>query len=151
MPGEDTPTPKPVGEALKETQSGKLPIGTVQDILERAPSDVVEEVLEIPEWGCSVKVRSFTAGQSARIKQIGFTPQADGRTTVNWAAMEQTQFQEGVIEPKFSERDVKILHTKSGRGFQRVIDWLDEHSKMDKEELKKVSDEFPGQNESETV
>ena len=148
MPGEDQPS---VGEALKATQAGKLPIGTVKDILDRAPTDLVEEVIEIPEWGCSVRVKSFTAAQSARIKNLGFVPQADGRTVINWAKMEQVQFQEGVIEPKFSEKEVKVLHTKSGRGFQRVIDWLDEKSKMNKEEMKKVSDEFPGSDESEEV
>lgn len=145
------PNEQQVGEAIKDTQTGKLPIGTVKDILAKAPTDLVEEVLEIPEWGCSVRVRSFTAAQSARIKSLAFKPTPDGGTEVAWAAMEQTQFQEGVIEPKFSEKDVKKLHLSSGRGFQRVIDWLDESSKINKEELKKTRDEFPGSEQSETV
>lgn len=145
MPGVEN---KPVGEAIKDTQTGKLPIGTAQQILEKAPSDIVEEILEIPEWGYSVRVRSFTAAMAARIKSNGFQPQADGSTIVNWAAMEQTQLKQGIVEPKFSEDEIKKLYNKSGQGVQRIIEWLDEHSKMDKDEMKQKEREFQGSEES---
>jgi hypothetical protein len=120
---------------------GKLPIGTVKDILDRAPSDLVEEILEVPEWQCSVKVRSYTAAVSAQIKQRGLAFKGED-TKVAWAEMEITQFQRGVVEPLFSEDDVRKLHATSGRGFARVIAKLDELSGTDKEELRKAQDEF---------
>lgn len=150
MPGDTTPPSPSAGEVLKDVQTGKLPIGSVEEILKKAPDDLVEEVVEIPEWGCSVRLRSFTAATSARIKQRGFTTRGE-ETTVAWAAMEQLQFKEGCIEPKFTDDQVKKLHLTSGRGFARVIEWLDEKSKINKEELKKARDEFPGPDESEEV
>lgn len=142
--------PVSVGEARKATQDGRLPIGSVKDILDKAPADLAEEVLEIPEWGCSVRVRSLTAAQSARIRTRGYKTEGE-RTTIAWAAMEQMQFQEAVVEPKFSERDVQKLHLKSGRGFARVLEWIEEHSKIDKEALREIQKEFPGSEEPSEV
>jgi hypothetical protein len=143
----DTPNQPSVGDALRGTQTGRLPIGTVEEILKKAPADLVEEVLEIPEWGCSVKVRSFTGAVSAMIRQAGFVNQ--GQTTViDWAQMERKQLQLGIVEPKFSEEDIAKLYLQSGRGVRRIIDWLDENSSIDKEELKRAREEFQGSQES---
>lgn len=130
-----------VGETRKQTQEGSLPIGTVKQILDAAPRDLVEEVVPVPEWGLSVKVRSATAAQSATIKQRGFAFKGEEQK-VSWAEMEVIQFQMGVVEPRFSETEVRKLHATSGRGFQRVINWLDENSGIKKEELSKAQDEF---------
>lgn len=128
----------------EKTNKGKVDgpkIGTVDQILEAAPSDLVEEVLFIPEWDCAVRVRSFTAAKAARIRQMGLGFKGD-ETTVAWAEMEMAQFAEGVIEPAFTADQVRTLHKTSGRGFGRVIAWLDENSNMDKEELRKAREEF---------
>lgn len=122
---------------------GVLPIGTVEEILKNAPSDIVEEILEIPEWGCSVKVRSFTAAQSASVKQHGLGFRGE-ETLVAFAEMEIQQFVEGVIEPRFSKDEVRHLYNISGAGFQRVINWLDEKSGTDKETIRSAREEFPG-------
>lgn len=137
-------TPKPsAGEAVKAAQMGApLPIGSVETILKNAPSDIVEETVEIPEWECSVRLRSFTAAQSARVKQHGLGFKGD-RTEVAWAEMEIMQFMEGCIEPQWEHRQVVQLHGTSGRGFQRVIDWLDEKSGTDKEAIRRARDDFP--------
>jgi hypothetical protein len=129
------------GTAVKAVQSGKLPIGTVQQILDAAPNDIIEEELEVPEWGVSVKIRSFTAAQNAQIKQRGYGFHGE-QMSVAWAEMEILQFQQGVIEPRFDEDQVRTLHLSSGRGFQRVIDRLDQLTGTDKEELRKARIEF---------
>lgn len=139
------PTP---GNAVKATQRGELPIGTVEQILEAAPKDIVTDVLEVPEWGFAVRVQSFTAAQSAAVKQRGFGFKGE-ETTVAWAEMEIMQFQMGVIEPKFTEEQVRQLHLSSGPGFARVIEKLDELGKIDKEALRKAREEFPGSEQSE--
>jgi len=131
-------------------EAALLPIGSVEGILKAAPSDLVEELIEVPEWGCSVRVRSFTAAQSARIRQRGIGFKGEN-TTVAWAEMEKQQFIEGVIEPKFDKKSVEALHRTSGRGFSRVIKWLDEHSNMDKEALAEAKKEFQESDESEEV
>jgi hypothetical protein len=135
-----------VGETIKDTQSGKLAIGSVQEILEAAPKDIKEEILEIPEWGLAVKVRSFTASQSARIRQIGVELRGD-RQLVSWGEMEMAQVREGVIEPQFKKDDLQTLYRTSGVGIQRIIKWLDENSGLDKEEVRKTREEFQGSTE----
>lgn len=134
---------KPVEPTGDESENGKLPVGTADQILDAAPSDLVTETLEIPEWKCSVRVRSLTAAQSARVKQAGLRFKGD-ETAVAWAEMEIMQFQEGVLDPSFRKDQVRRLYGSSGKGFQRVIGWLDEHSGLNKEELRQARDEFPG-------
>jgi hypothetical protein len=145
--GDQDKTP-PVGDALKATQTGALPIGTVQDILKKAPQDLIEEVVPISEWECSVRLRSFTSAQSAAIKERGFQTDDDGKTTVAWAEMEIAQFQMGVLEPRFDETQVRELYMSGGRGFAKIIAWLDEKSSIDKKELAAVREEFRGSGES---
>jgi hypothetical protein len=138
-------TPSPggtdIGKTLKDAQTGKLPVGSVEDILQAAPKDLKEEVLEIPEWGYSVEVRSLTAAQSARVKQRGFSF-TEGGTDVAWAEMEIMQFLMGVRKPKFTEEQVLDLHNQSGAGFARIIAWIDEHSGIDKKALEESRKEF---------
>lgn len=142
----DQDQPKP-GEALKATQTGALPIGTVKDILDKAPQDLIEEVVPIEEWGCSVKLRSFTSAQSAAIKERGFQTDEEGKTSVAWAEMEIAQFQMGVLEPRFDEEQVRQLYMSGGRGFAKVIAWLDEKSTINKKELKAARADFRGSEE----
>jgi hypothetical protein len=140
-PSAPLPAGKPVGEVVKDSQSGKLPIGSVEDILKAAPNDLKTEVLEIPEWGYSVEVRSLTAAQSARVKQRGFSF-TEGGTDVAWAEMEIMQFMMGVRQPRFTEEQVLDLHNQSGAGFARIIAWIDEHSGIDKKALEESRKEF---------
>lgn len=138
------------GEAVKATQSGHLPIGSVEEILKKAPEDLKQETVDVPEWGCSVKIKSFTAAQSAAIRERGFGFQGE-ETKVAWAEMEITQFQMGVIEPRFTEDQVRELHLTSGVGYQRVIEAMDKLSRLDKEALRKAREEFPGQKQREEI
>lgn len=139
-----------VGETLKEVQKGHLPLGSVADILKVAPNDIITEVVDIPEWGKSMELKSFTAAASARIKSRGFAFR-EGETAIAWAEMEITQFMEGVKNPQWSEEDVRLLHLTSGAGFARVIAWLDEKSGIDKEALKRDRDEFQQQSKRPAV
>lgn len=132
---------KDVGAAVKQTQAGQLPIGTVEEILKRAPSDLKEKTIEVPEWGCSVKLKSFTAAQSAAVKERGFGFKGE-ETTVAWAEMEISQFQMAVVDPHFNEDQVRELHLSSGPGFNRVVEEIDKLNKIDKEALRKARDEF---------
>lgn len=133
----------PVGEAIKATQNGSLPIGTAAEILE-APSDVVEETLPIPEWGKSVKVRSFTSSQNARIRSKMYITNPDGSVETDWAGFDISRFEEAVIEPEFTRDQVIALHLKSGRGFQRVINWIIKQSGVTQEDVRETEEAFQG-------
>lgn len=136
-----------VGQAVKDSQVGKLPMGSVEDILKAAPNDLKTEILGIPEWGYSVEVRSLTAAQSARVKQRGFSF-TEGGTDVAWAEMEILQFMMAVRTPKFTEDQVLDLHNQSGPGFARVINWVDENSGINKKQLEAAKKEFQEQEKS---
>lgn len=132
---------RPSPEALGAMKAASLPIGTVEDILNAAPKDLVEDLLQVPEWGFSVRVRSLTAAQQAKVKQASIDLSGKAPDVV-WAAMERVQFGEGVVEPAFTPAQVEQLHRSSGPGFARVIAKLDEISGMSKEELRKAQNEF---------
>lgn len=140
-----------IDETIKDNTGGveELPLAeSVGEIMDVAGSDIVEETLPVPEWGRSIKVRSFTAAQAATVRQIGFQQQGGGAVVINWAAMEIAQFQMGVVSPSFSETEVRALHMKSGRGFGRVIAWLDEKSAIDKKAMEEAKERFQGPDES---
>jgi hypothetical protein len=122
----------------EKTQAEELPLAESADQIMESANDTVEEVLPIPEWGLSVKVRSFTAATQAAIKQKGFEfNETTGSASPNFAEIEIAQFQMSVVQPKFSEGKVRELHLTSGKGFARVIKWLTEHNELDEESLLK--------------
>lgn len=149
-----TPGTTPIGEVAKDVKMGNLPKGSVEKILSAAPKDLKEEWVDIPEWGYSIKLKSFTASESARIKQRGFAIR-EGETAVAWAEMEIMQFELGVKDSgdgqSFTNEQVRQLHLTSGPGFARVIKWLDENSGLDKDALKKSQEDLRGSNESTEV
>ena len=136
-----------VGDAIKDTQTGKLPVGTVEQILEAAPKDLTEDICEVPEWGFSVRIRSSSAAQQSLIKEEGFVFEGEN-TRVNWAEMDIKAFQMGVIEPVFSEEEVRRLHLSSGPGFNRVLNALNDINNISKEAVEKVKERFPGGREA---
>lgn len=145
--GTEQEKPKSMADVTPEPT---MEIGTVDQILEAAPGDIVTEVIDVPEWGCAVKLKSFTAYEAASIRQAGIGFRGEN-TEVAWAQMEKQQFLLGVMEPSFTPNQVEKLHMSSGRGFARVIQWLDEKSNIDKEALKSAREEFLGSDEPEEV
>ena len=132
------------------TPEATLPIGTVEDILAAAPGDLVQEVIDVPEWGCSLKLQSLTAAQAAAIKSVGLDYKGED-LEVGWAAMEKEQFIQGVVEPSFTPQQVNQLYATSGRGFARVLAWLDAKSSIDKEALQNARAEFRESQQSTEV
>lgn len=118
---------------------------TPEEALTNAPNDIVEDDVE-GVFGGKVRIRSLTAAQQARVKQVSLN--LSGRNPdVAWAEMERTQFQLGVIEPKFTAEQVLMLHRMSGPSFAKVIERIDEISGTNKEELRKAQQEFQGPEE----
>lgn len=140
--------PKPdVGAAVKATQNGDLPIGTVDEIL-NSPSDVVEETVEVPEWKREdgtpiyVRLRSFTAHQSAMIRKKMYVTSPDGSVETDWVGFDLARFEEAVVEPKFTRDQALALHLKSGPGFQRIINWVVKKSGVSQEDVREAEEAF---------
>lgn len=112
-----------------------LPLATSADDIIAAGFDLEEQVVPVPEWGFSVKVRTPNAEAVSRVKAAG-VKMIGQKVVTDMGAAEAMQFRLGVIEPKFTEMQVLQLRQKSGPGFKRVIDVLDKMGGLgDKEEL----------------
>jgi hypothetical protein len=121
---------------------------TADEILMNAPKDIVEKDVTDVFGGLTVRVRGLTAAQAAHVKQQSF--QMQGRSAeVAWAMMERTQFELGVIEPKFTHEQVIMLHRTSGPSFNKIIQTLDDISGIGKETLREAQKEFQGRGEDD--
>jgi hypothetical protein len=117
---------------------------TVEEILERAPLDAIEKVVDVPEWGGQVTIRTLTAQAFANVKSASLRPNGRGVPQTDIAAMEQLQFYHGVVDPKFTMDQVKGLQITSSTGYKTIIDALDElQGGTEKEQLRKATDMFP--------
>lgn len=141
---ERTPTPTPAPPARR--------VLTADQAIENASAghDLVTEWIDdvFPDKDGvtgSVKIRALSAAQRARVKQAAIKQGRD--TRIVWGEMERLQFYLGVVEPSFTEDQVRTLHLKAGPSFQKVIDALDKLSQIDKESLKQAEDDFrePGE------
>ena len=109
--------PIAVAEPPAETNGTAPPaakILTVEDIL-TAP-DIQERVVEVPEWGGAVKIRSFT-----KQRQIQLRAQALVGGEVDSERMELLMFIEGVVEPRFGVEHIDLLKGKSASAMDRVL------------------------------
>lgn len=91
-----------------------LPIGNLADIL--AIDDTQESVVNIPEWNCSVRVKSLT-----KSRQIALRKQSTIRGVVDENRLEGLLFIYGVVEPQFSPEHVDRLFEKSSGAVDRIL------------------------------
>ena len=116
---------------------------SVEDILHA--SDIREETVEVPEWGGSVRVRSFTKAQAQSIRERA-TLQRDTRNakagTLDVSHMELLMFIEGVVEPRFSEGHLITLKGKSAVAIERVNKAIARLSGMDAQAVDQAEARF---------
>lgn len=123
----------------RRIDNGHLPRLTVEEILKRAPDDLIEQEIDMPEWGGSIKIRTLTAYERARIRQVGIRL---GAEETAWGEMEVQQFLAAVVEPEFNEMEVRKLQATSGPAFAKVISAHDDLSSMSKEEIRDARKQF---------
>lgn len=103
------------------------------------------DVEDVPVKGQKVRVRALPARYSAdmqgqlKIETVGREQVA----RIDVAEMEILQFLHGVIEPKFSEEDVRVIFERYGSAVRRVIEKIDGLSGIDKEAIEKTEQRFP--------
>lgn len=91
-----------------------LPMGNVADILAR--QDAAEKVVDVPEWGCSVKVRAISKGRELLIRK-----QAVSGNNIDEQRLESLYFVYGVVEPEFTPEHIGQLLDKSSGPFNKVL------------------------------
>lgn len=111
------------------------------------PGDLKEDTVEdVPEPGSSVRVRSLPARYSAAVQsqlKVETGPRGDQIARIDVEEMERLQFLHGVVEPKFSEQDVRVIFEKYGPAARKVVAKIDELSGIDKEAIEQTEQRFP--------
>lgn len=87
---------------------------SVEDIL--AAPDIQEKLIEVPEWGGAVKIKSFTREEVYDIRQRALVGgQVDERM------LEMLFLVHGISEPKFSEEHIIALRKKNAAVIERIL------------------------------
>jgi len=79
-----------------------------------AAKDIEERVVEVPQWGGSVRIRTLSQKQSSELRRRAqrINP-ATKQSELDNEALEQLLFIEGVIEPRFTMADYGRIADKS--------------------------------------
>ena len=106
-----------------------------EDIL--TANDVVEVIVDVPEWNGSVKIRTMT-----KAKQLQLRDNATVNGKVDGARLEVLMFVAGVIEPQFTAADYDALKEKNAKAMDRVLEKIMSSSGLNEESLKAAEKEL---------
>ncbi len=106
-----------------------------EDIL--MANDVVEVIVEVPEWNGSVKIRTMT-----KAKQLQLRENASVNGKVDGARLEVLMFVAGVIEPQFTAADYDALKDKNAKAMDRVLEKIMSSSGLSEDALKATEKEL---------
>lgn len=99
----------------KPPSKRKPAVGTVDKI--KAQNALKELPLEVPEWGCTVKLREFSKAAWRQLREDA----RNGDGTIDEDRVERLMLVRGVIDPAFTEEDVAELWEGSSEGVDRVL------------------------------
>lgn len=106
-------------------------------------------VQDVPVKGESVKVRGLSAGYSlqaqSEAREVRIVPNgagADTVSTIDGRKLEELQFKHGVIDPVFSDAEVKQIADNFGPAWRKIVDKIDELSDLDKEAVADTAEAF---------
>lgn len=127
---------------------------STKDAWLQGPGDLQEaDVEDVPVKGQTVRVRGLAAQYSNEAQyeamEMKVTPRGDQIGTFNTAKLEVLQFAHGVIEPKFTVEEARIVATKYAAAFKKVIAKIDELSAVDKEAIERAEAVFPASREGQ--
>lgn len=99
---------------MAEKKKTELPLGNIADIL--AVQDIKEKMVEVPEWGCSVKIKALTKADQIRVRKMSVQG-----NQVDAEKMEGFMFLYGVVEPKFEPEHLDRLFDKSSGAVDKIL------------------------------
>ena len=104
----------------KATNGQVVRILSVEDIF--AAPDLQEQVVQVPQWGGAVKIKTFTRKQIGEItKQATHRDRFTGKDVTDNDLMEALTFIQGVVEPTFTLEDYERLRNEKSIGALMVI------------------------------
>src|SRR5688572_5667858 len=115
--------------------SEEIQFGNVDAIL--AASDVKTAEMDVPEWGCKIRVRGLTKRQQPEIRE-----EATRGRNVDADIVTLLMFIEGVVEPKFERKHFGQLQEKAAGVIDRVVAKVVELSGITPEDQRAMSERF---------
>lgn len=109
---------------------------TLEQVLE-AP-DLEEREVEVPEWGGSVKIRSFSKAAQQDLRRKAMV-----KNELDTDRLEMLMFIHGVVEPQFTEEHYEALRQKSAGAIDRVLRAILELSGLTREAVDQAKRLFP--------
>lgn len=91
---------------------------TVDQIL--GAKDFIEEILEVPEWGGRVKVKTLSMGARYDIAEKSVAGSGQNRR-VDSTQLALLTVLHGVVEPKFSAETVLKLAEKNASAVEKIV------------------------------
>jgi len=104
-------------------------------------TDLVDEEVYVEAINDSVKIRSLSAGQLARITDQCLSMKGD-QAKVDSRRMSVLKFVNGVVEPKFDEQEANVIAHQFGKSYSLVVSLIDEISEATEEDIAKAKSRF---------
>jgi len=119
---------------------------SVEEIL--AAPDIEERIVECPEWGGSVRVRSFTKLQINRMSEQASVEKRNRQTgqmvkEVDSDRLNDLMFREGVVDPTFSDEQMIQLRAKNAAPILRITKAILELSGLGSDSAAQAESAFP--------
>jgi len=132
-PAQGQDNARPVPQPPAPTQ-----YGTVEAIL--AAPDISEEDMFIPEWNCTIRIRSLTKAQQHAIRSEASRGQKNQEP--NPERVEMLMFLSGVTQPQFSREHYSQLLNKNTGVIDRVIQKIAKLSGADPKAVEEAKAQF---------
>ena len=113
-----------------------LNVGTIDQIL-TAP-DIGTELMEVPEWGCAIRLRGISKRQQSDIREES----TRGGQVVGELVVLLT-FIEGVVEPQFTRAHIAQLQERAASVIDRVVARIFELSGLTEDDNRRMMERFP--------
>jgi len=109
---------------------------TAEQIL--GADDREERVIEVPEWGGSVRVRAFSKAEEHRMRKLAMV-----KNEVDTCRMQMLMVITGMVQPKLSLDQIEALSHKSQAAIDRILLVLMDISGMKREAVDDAKRNFP--------
>jgi hypothetical protein len=109
---------------------------TIDEIL--ASSDLMEEIIDCPEWGGQVKIRSFS-----KACQLDIRKAASVGGSLDNDKLEMLLLVQGMVEPQFAADQIPLLREKSAVVIDRILKRILEVAGMAEGSVKESERSFP--------
>lgn len=87
-----------------------------------AAQDIEERTVPVPQWGGSVKIRTFSKRQASDMtKRATVKDRHTGKESVDNDRLEALLFSEGIVDPKFTVDDYEQLQDKSAVAISVIL------------------------------